>query len=1268
MSKSLTIGWLIPATVLTLSIECYVPDKHFATLPKVDRIASSASQEWLFTKDPNKEYIDRSGIDLLSYPQDHTYFWQALPLGQQGGRIRDVLHIEQDSLHYIYAASASGGVYRSVSESLADYQWAKTTLTETFVSSLAYDSVNKLLYAGTGEGYYEHKSFPGTGVYRSEDFGLTWTLLTATSHLDYVQDIEVVGDRLYISSLSNGLLFSIDFGESVSQVLTKAEIGPHASVNDIVSVGEEAIVVSTGIQNEGGIFKSLHSKLDFQQVPLDIDEKVKRIELANNQSTPSTLYAVAQDYDSGQATTFRKSIDGGTTWTRKSLPVLESSGDFAGGQAWYNLSLAVHPTNPNWVILGGIDLYLSKNGGNSWVRITDRHGNLGLQTMHADQHCITFINDTEVLIGNDGGVYLIEDVFTDGRRVTPINEDLLVGQCYAGVYDHHRAQYIIGTQDNGTLAVQDSSSIDVTELIGGDGGYVHIDSDNPEMIIASYIKNNYFISRDGGEQFHYREFSNEGLFTNPSVYDDKRNVLYAAEAPGKLLRWNNPLDLGKHVDIIKLRNADAQVTSLLVSKHKADRVFFGNADGELLYLDFAFVGTNRQAFQIAKFEEGGTIKEILEDPLNPNSLYVVLSNYGIQNIYSTHDFGKTWLSHDGNLPDIPVRDLHISDSSYLIATDRGLWQTHELAGDKTHWKSIESPFKYSNATQILTTDDKDEIAVLTYGSGIYIGSKNLAFEVVNDRDTLDLTESVVSSTNCTTNYSEYMVNIETIGCNDTLTVEASLEHLSSNSLDLALQQNTIATVDNQVELGLILYDDALLEHGEQAKLHVVCSCGGNTKSKEILINIYDNDKPITQGASSITSMIGEFDAETDHYPFRAYYEDAKSAFVISASELLASGLSAGDIQSLDLYILKKQSDIPLKSLTISLSTEDRNAANAFGEFTEVFQSDYTTIEGWNTFILEHPYFWNGVDDLWVQVCFNNNQWSSSDKIACHVTEEPSVFYSYADSSIGCEIEQVMKSSKLRPTTRITMGGSVESASVINSRHRSSIDSQSNLIFRDTYGKLVLSVESNSSQNLACYEAEIIEVEDLVHELDIFSWTFNTKLYDISQEGSMSLRTTLYFNQSEFDFIDKSKTLYLLYLEGDEIVSEEEFNMDDFKTTLGLLEYTFENTGDTRIVIVQKTELDYRERSELEYDITTADFTLSPNPFQNAFRIEYDLPEGIELTGILMISPNGKEVPVEIEQRKGVANIFPDNAIPPSWYFLKVELSNQEYKMFKVIKH
>ncbi len=63
-----------------------------------------------------------------------------------------------------------------------------------------------------------------------------------------------------------------------------------------------------------------------------------------------------------------KSIDGGATWTKQNTVILPAG--LGSGQGWYNISLAVNPSNTSELISGGLDAYRSTNDGATWTRFT----------------------------------------------------------------------------------------------------------------------------------------------------------------------------------------------------------------------------------------------------------------------------------------------------------------------------------------------------------------------------------------------------------------------------------------------------------------------------------------------------------------------------------------------------------------------------------------------------------------------------------------------------------------------------------------------------------------------------------------------------------------------------------------------------------------------------------------------------------------------------------------------------------------------------------
>ena len=91
-------------------------------------------------------------------------------------------------------------------------------------------------------------------------------------------------------------------------------------------------------------------------------------------------------------------------------------------QGWYDNSIWVDPTNPNNLIIGGVDLYRSTNGGVTLTQMSDWNMGPGSEpapsSAHADHHAIVSapdfngVNNTTVYFGNDGGLACATNVYT----------------------------------------------------------------------------------------------------------------------------------------------------------------------------------------------------------------------------------------------------------------------------------------------------------------------------------------------------------------------------------------------------------------------------------------------------------------------------------------------------------------------------------------------------------------------------------------------------------------------------------------------------------------------------------------------------------------------------------------------------------------------------------------------------------------------------------------------------------------------------------------
>ena len=65
----------------------------------------------------------------------------------------------------------------------------------------------------------------------------------------------------------------------------------------------------------------------------------------------------------------------------------------------------------------------------------------------------------------------------------------------------------------------------------------HIDQDNGNYQLSSYVYNSYYRSTNGGSSFtNILNVSNRGRFINPTDYDDDTNILYAAGNADEFIR------------------------------------------------------------------------------------------------------------------------------------------------------------------------------------------------------------------------------------------------------------------------------------------------------------------------------------------------------------------------------------------------------------------------------------------------------------------------------------------------------------------------------------------------------------------------------------------------------------------------------------------------------------------------------------------------------------------------------------------------------------
>lgn len=178
-----------------------------------------------------------------------------------------------------------------------------------------------------------------------------------------------------------------------------------------------------------------------------------------------------------------------------------------------------------------------------------------------------------------------------------------------------------------------------------------------------------------------------------------------------------------------------------------------------------------------------------------------------------------------------------------------------------------------------------------------------------------------------------------------------------------------------------IFDDADVEVLENTILDFTVNNGGGDASKgtttpTFTISIADNDLA-PAGSSSGTFSVGVSSGAINQTPFDARQLSQRAQFIYRASELVAAGVNAGNITSLQLFLQLKASTRPFTNFSIKMAHTNLNylvdgGATVLAGMTTVYSSpSYPTIAGWNGFTLTTPFVWDGASNLGIEFCFNN---------------------------------------------------------------------------------------------------------------------------------------------------------------------------------------------------------------------------------------------------------------------------------------------------------
>lgn len=648
---------------------------------------------------------------MLAKQTAENIIWVERGPGNIGGRSRAVAAHPDDADTW-WIGAVGGGVWKTTD---AGESWTCQTddLPVLSATTLALcQSQPDILYAGTGEGFYNYDAVIGDGIFKTENGGLDWQQLDATTdnkNFRYVNRIIVHPDNpeIVLAATNRGLYRSSNGGDDWITVFQDNGRVQQIIANPL-NFNTQFLTI-----NGKGIYKSKDMGILWRHVSEEIQSH-ERIEIAVAAADTNYLYAAAEI--GGALSGFYKSVDAGENWT-----LLGNEPNWFRDQGWYDNTLCVDPFDPNSVIVGGIDLYKISTTGNTMEAeaLSHWYGGGGLPYVHADQHFIVTLKDSgenySLIVANDGGIYYSPD---KGVNWEDKNNNYNVTQYYDGDRHPFRNQFIAGSQDNGTNLSPSNTIIsdNWSEPIGGDGFDCAWDKANPNVIYGTLYDSYIYKSINGGESFtllNDDELPESDFFHTPLEMDphdsqklftaSSTNTIYYSENGGE--NWNDvDVDFGSQL-FIKIR----------VSKADSNIVWAASASG---YINVSTDGG--LSFTKISRPDGTPYSRLTGLETHPNEPASALITFGVSGygkIFRTQDIGSTWEDITNNLPDVPVHCTLImpyNSNEIWIGTDIGIFIS---TNNGQSWFYSDNGLPAVSVRRLKIVNQ--EIVAITHGRGVW---------------------------------------------------------------------------------------------------------------------------------------------------------------------------------------------------------------------------------------------------------------------------------------------------------------------------------------------------------------------------------------------------------------------------------------------------------------------------------------------------------------------------------------------------------------------
>jgi photosystem II stability/assembly factor-like uncharacterized protein len=708
-----------------------------------------------------------------------TTTWRNIGPFRAGGWATDVAVPERPPrahLYTMYVGTRNGGLWKTTNngttwEALFEQQDVAS------IGAVALAPSNPdIVWAGTGDAYNARSSYYGDGVYKSTDAGATWQNmgLRDSHHIAKIVVHPANPNTVFVAAMGHlwtpnaerGIFKSTDGGRTWTKSLF---INERVGIIDLVMNRQNPdVLYAAAYEKErrpwhleeggpgSGIYKTIDGGAQWIRLEGGLPEgKIGRIGLDTYQKNPNILYAIVENANNrptngDPAQNARpiggevyKTEDAGKTWRKT-----HGADVNVGGKAPYSFNiLRVDQNNPQNIFVTSDTLPNSTDGGRTWFDLNWPSTHI-FKNMFGDvrNFWIDPEDSNRMILLSDGGVH----VSYDGGKTVDHYTNLPLGEVYALDADMDDPYNVYaGLQDHeswkgpnngrsGSVGLEDWTTVGI-----GDGMYNRVDRSDSRWV---------YTTQEFGHLARYDQQARTRTVIEPTRPRTEPALRFNWVAPFTLSPHNSQviyagaqvlfrsMDRGDHWQEISpdLTTNDQQkiaqngpsirfctITTISESPVTPGVIWVGTDDGNVqVTRNGGAEWDDRTSTLAAAGSPARWVSRVFASPHDAATAFVARTGYRDDDfqpyVYRTNDYGKTWTSVAGDLPQRPINVVvqdPVKPNLLFVGNDRGVYVS--VDGGQ-HWVAVRGNMATVPVHDLIIHPRENDLIAGTYGRGIWI--------------------------------------------------------------------------------------------------------------------------------------------------------------------------------------------------------------------------------------------------------------------------------------------------------------------------------------------------------------------------------------------------------------------------------------------------------------------------------------------------------------------------------------------------------------------